>query len=71
MLVAVSPAPSPAGFPIRAITRLDPPTYRDPVIALIDLPDNRCAVDLCVVSNHFNAAAMPITIPYAKSRPTA
>ena len=41
-------------FPlIRAITRLDPPTYRDPVIALIDLPDNRCAVDLCVVSNHF------------------
>ncbi|NLG42255.1 MAG: endonuclease/exonuclease/phosphatase family protein [Phycisphaerae bacterium] len=51
-------------FPLMwAFTRLDPPTYRDPVIALIDLPDNRCALDLCVINNHFKCCGGPSNDP--------
>lgn len=41
-------------FPlIETCARLEVPTYRDPAIVLVDLPDARCPVNLCVISNHF------------------
>jgi endonuclease/exonuclease/phosphatase family metal-dependent hydrolase len=41
-------------YPLTMTTaQLTPHTYRDPAIALIDLPDDRCPADLCLICNHF------------------
>jgi endonuclease/exonuclease/phosphatase family metal-dependent hydrolase len=41
-------------FPLTmTAARLEPHTYRDPAIAVVDLPDERCPVDLCLISSHF------------------
>jgi endonuclease/exonuclease/phosphatase family metal-dependent hydrolase len=41
-------------YPLRMLSdRIDPPSYRDPVAALVDLPDDRFEVDLYVLNNHF------------------
>ncbi|MFH1745498.1 MAG: endonuclease/exonuclease/phosphatase family protein [Planctomycetota bacterium] len=34
---------------------LDPPSYRDPAMALVDLPDERFAIDAYVLNNHFKS----------------
>jgi endonuclease/exonuclease/phosphatase family metal-dependent hydrolase len=41
-------------YPLRLTAdRLPSPTYRDPAMASVDLPDGRFSVDVYVVSNHF------------------
>ncbi len=41
-------------FPLtQTAARLNPHTYRDPAIAVIDLPDDTCPADLCLLSSHF------------------
>ena len=41
------------------VPKLDPPSYRDPAIALVDLPDDKFAIDAYVLNNHFKSNSRP------------